>query len=359
MTNRRDFLSLTSTVFGAHALGLGPLSFAKTSGGLDVLILGGTGFIGPHEINYALEQGHRVTMFNRGKRGNAFGDQVEALIGNRDPKVDDGLKALEGRRKWDVVVDNSGYVPRHVQASVDLLRKRCGRYVYVSTVGVYDFDKGSHFTETSPLADAIDTEVISNDSYGPLKAECDLIVQKSLGEKGTIVRPGYIVGPGDHTDRFTYWVNRVNQGGDVLAPSNPDYSVSWVDARDLCPWLMELGVNDKSGIYNASGPSSPMPRRGLLWGLRSVTSEPARFHWPTEAFLRAAELEFPICGTGPDYSFDTQAAMNAGLRYRALCNTAVDTLAWWGQQSLERRSNPRNWLSLKKEAELINKMNLS
>ena len=359
MTNRREFLSMSAGLAASSFIGSGGTASAATKSGLDILILGGTGFIGPHQVEYALQQGHRVTTFNRGRRQALFGKKVESLIGNRDPSVDNGLKALEGKRTWDVVIDNSGYIPRHVRASVDLLKKRCDRYIYISSVSVYDFDTGNHFPEDGPLAKAMDTEEMTNDSYGALKAECDRIVQHTLGKTGTIVRPDYIVGPGDHTDRFTYWVNRVYRGGNVLAPSGRTQTVSWVDVRDLCPWLIKLGENNVPGIYNASGPSSRVTREGLMWGLRAITDQPVTFFWPTDDFLEQEKVRFSFCSVYKELSFGNRASMEAGLVYRSLADTAKSTQQWWEAQTAERRSNPRAWLDLEKEASLIAKLKQS
>ena len=354
MTNRRDFLALSTALLASHSLT--PRGFTAPSSGLKILILGGTGFIGPHQIEYALKQGHQVTIFNRGRNPSKFSEQIESLVGNRDPKVDDGLSVLQGKRIWDVVIDNSGYVPRHVQASINLLKKRCGRYIYVSSISSYDFDQGNEFAEDAPLVKKMDTEEVTGESYGALKAECDRVVIKTLDQRGTIVRPDYIVGPGDHTDRFTYWVNRVYRGGEVLAPNAPKQRVSWVDVRDLCPWLIELGAGNVSGIYNASGPSNAVSREGLLWGLRAATSAPVSFFWPSEDFLQDADVHFPICGTYKELSIGNQASIDAGLTYRSLVETATAIQNWWETQTSERRGNPQGWLSSEREAELIKKL---
>src|SRR6056297_3166453 len=177
MTTRRDFLGAAAGGLGL-GLTMGPSGLAAKP--LDILVLGGTGFIGPHQIEYALARGHRVSMFNRGSNPGAYGDRVEELIGNRDSRIDEGLAALAGDRTWDAVIDNSGYVPRHVRDSVELLGERVGRYLYVSTVAVYDFSAGSEFDVDGPLAELEDPAVerVTAETYGPLKAECDRIVQR-------------------------------------------------------------------------------------------------------------------------------------------------------------------------------------
>ena len=239
MTTRREFLGASAAILGTSAAGAG-VTIEPAGEKLDILFLGGTGFIGPHQVNYALARGHNVTVFNRGRQAGMYGDSVEELTGDRDTKVDDGLKALEGKRRWDIVIDNSGYIPRHVRDSAELFEGRCDRYIYTSTLSVYDLDKVQTVDVTSPLYAALDPDVeqVTGETYGPLKAECDRIVQQVYGDKATIVRPTYIVGPGDRTDRFTYWVERFQRGGDVLCPADPRHNIDWIDARDLCHWMI-------------------------------------------------------------------------------------------------------------------------
>ena len=345
--------ALAAPATGLHA------SVMKSPKPWRFLFLGGTGFLGPHQINHALERGHEVTMFNRGSNAGMYGDAVEELIGNRDDTVDDGLASLRGDREWDVVVDNSGYVPRHVRDSVELLKGRCGRYVYVSTVAVYDFDQGEVFSEDAPLAKLEDPSVekVTGETYGPLKAACDKIVQEALGARGTIVRPTYVVGPGDHTDRFTYWVDRVYRGGEVLAPGGPGLTAQWVDARDLCPWIVTLAEQDTTGIFNASGPATPFTREGLMWGLRAMTDRPVAFFWPSFDLLEESGFNTPMMRRGEQrVEFANAASIAAGLHYRPLADTASGTWQWWQAQSAERRANARNWSTPELEREVIDQI---
>ena len=354
MTTRREFLTITAGALAVHAAGL-RADIGKAAKPLDILFLGGTGFLGPHQINYAVERGHRVTMFNRGSNAGMYGDAVEELIGNRDNEIDDGLAVLQGDRTWDVVVDNSGYVPRHVRDSVELLKNRCHRYIYVSTVAVYDFDSGTVFPEDARLAELDDptVEKVTGKTYGPLKAECDRIVRDRLGDACTVVRPTYVVGPGDHTDRFTYWADRVYRGGKVLAPGLAENICQWVDARDLCPWIITLAENDMPGTYNASGPASTVTREGLMWGLRAMTDKPVEFFWPEVAMLEELEFNTPMMGREQSVLFVNKASIKAGLEYRSLAKTAQGTLKWWYQQTPERRTNARNWPSPELEQKII------
>jgi 2'-hydroxyisoflavone reductase len=358
MTTRREFLAVSAGALAAQAAGL-HASVMKAPKPLRILFLGGTGFLGPHQIRHALARGHEVTMFNRGSNAGMYGNEVEELIGNRDDRIDDGLSVLRGDREWDVVVDNSGYVPRHVRDSVELLKDRCRRYIYVSTVAVYDFDAGEQFAESAPLAQLEDpaVEEVTGETYGPLKAACDRIVQDALGERGTIVRPTYVVGPGDHTDRFTYWVDRVYRGGEILAPGGPGLTVQWIDARDLCPWIVALAEQDRPGIYNAAGPATPFTRDGLMWGLRSMTDRPVTFFWPSWTLLEESGFNTPMMRSGERrVEFLNAASIEAGLRYRPLADTASGTWEWWQAQSAERRANARNWPSPEQERELIERI---
>jgi len=355
MTDRRDFIRIAAGSAGAlglYASTLSAMPRRPASRKLNILILGGTGFIGPHQVNGALERGHDVTIFNRGRRAGIYGGRVEELIGNRDPDVDDGLTVLEGSREWDVVIDNSGYVPRHVRASAELLKGRCRRYLYISTVAVYDFESATDdFVEAGPLALLADktVEEVTGETYGPLKAECDRIVREVLGDTVTVVRPAYILGPGDTTDRFTYWVERITRGGDVLGPSQRELSVQGVDVRDLTDFVLHLVEHDMGGSFNAAGP--PYPREGMLWAIRGTTSEPVRFHWATPELIEELELSMPMMDWGRDrpVSFRNEASIEAGMSYRSLADTVVDTHAWWTAQPAERRDNPRRWMSSEQE----------
>lgn len=201
------------------------------------------------------------------------------------------------------------------------------------------------------------------ETYGPLKAECDRIAREVLGSTCTVVRPSYIVGPGDTTDRFTYWVDRIHRGGDVLAPSQHDAIIQWVDARDLCPWVVELVERDAPGVFNAAGPASEVTREGLMWGLRATTAAPVRFHWPDDALLDSMEISPPMLSTGSrnltgtgSVVFGNAASMRAGLDYRPLSESALATLEWWRSQPVERRAEPRGWISTDKETAAIAKL---
>ncbi|MBK7642594.1 MAG: NAD-dependent epimerase/dehydratase family protein [Planctomycetes bacterium] len=361
MPTRREILQWAAALATLPALGRAQTPAERAKKPLDILFLGGTGFLGPHQVEYALARGHRVTLFNRGKTApNLYGERAEVLLGDRDSKTAPGLAALEGTRRWDVVIDNSGYIPRHVHDSVELLKARCGRYIYVSTVAVYDPAKGTKFDETSALRPAPEpaTEKVTGASYGPLKAECDRIVHAALGAKATIVRPTYIVGPGDETDRFTYWVERMARGGEVLGPPNPAAELQWIDARDLCPWIVDLAERDLSGIFNAAGPSTAVTWEKVLTELAKGSAQPASVKWSTNAALDKTGIQLPLVrqpffGGADSLHFDSSAALVAGLRFRSLEDTAAATRAWWSQEPQEHRAKPKGWPSAAQEQETL------
>jgi 2'-hydroxyisoflavone reductase len=356
MTNRREFIG-AAAILGA-AMAAQPIASAQAGRKLSILFLGGTGFIGPHQINYALSRGHSVTTFNRGSNRGLYGDRVEELIGNRDANVDDGLKALEGDRTWDVVVDNSGYVPRHVRDSANLLKGRTGRYIYISTTAVYDFDKTPSVTHESPLhASFPQTEQVTGETYGPLKAECDLIVQDILGSAATLVRPCVIVGPGDRTDRFTYWVERFHRGGDIVCPADPAREAAWIDARDLSHWLIRLAEADTPGIFNAAGPATPMNHEQVMYGMRAFTASPVRLFWPDRELLQSMNFNSPWVWQGAtSRHIDAAASVAAGLTYRSLAETVGDTHEWWQSQPDERRANARGWPTAEQERAVLERL---
>jgi 2'-hydroxyisoflavone reductase len=358
MTTRRDVLGWGAAILGG--LGASRLALAaegRADKARDILILGGTGFLGPQQVEYALARGHRVTIFNRGKSApGLFGDRVEILLGNRDTKIEPGLAALAGTRRWDVVIDNSGYVPRHVRDSVALLEGRVGRYVYVSTIAVYDLASGGRFDEQSPLvpAPSPDTETVDGKTYGPLKAECDRIVRAAFGNRATVVRPTYIVGPGDDTDRFTYWVERVSSGGEVLGPPDPKREFQWIDVRDLCPWVVDLAEQDRPGVFNAAGPATPMNWEQVLQELARNAAQPVTVRWPTPAMLEAAKIRLPFGSTlRPSFHVASEAAQAAGLRFRSLADSAAATLAWWNSLPPERRANAEGWPTREQEQQVL------
>lgn len=357
MTTRREFLGAGAALLAAPSL-RGLPARAPADEPLEILFLGGTGFIGPHQIEFALERGHKVTMFNRGRRAGLYAGQVEELVGDRDASSGDGLQALEGDRKWDVVIDNSGYVPRHVRDSAELLKDRCGRYLYVSTVAVYDYDQTEDGVcdHNGPLYAALEpaTEEVTGATYGPLKAECDRIVRQVYGERATVVRPCYIVGPGDSTNRFTYWIERFHRGGDIVCPAGPGNEVQWIDVRDLCHWLVRLAEGDVPGTFNATGPASAVTNEQLVWALRSFTAAPIQLHWPSAELLDELDYTTPMFDPARgDRHADASASWAAGLSYRPLAETVRDTHIWWLSEPAERRADPPRWPTAEQEQAVL------
>ena len=358
MPNRREFLGGGAALLAASASGADSM-LQQADKPLEILFLGGTGFIGPAQINYALDRGHKVTMFNRGRRAGMYGGRVEEIIGNRDTTIDAGLTTLEGDRTWDVIVDNSGYVPRHVRDSIELLKDRCKRYIYISTVAVYDFDTTEVITIDSKMREAPDpaTEEVNGSTYGPLKAECDRIAQQLLGDKLTCVRPTYIIGPGDTTDRFTYWVDRFSRGGDIVCPSTPDVGAQWIDVYDLCHWIISLAENDTPGIFNGVAPASPVTREEVMHGIKACFSAGSRLHWPSSELLVDMQYPTPMFpNPAIARTMDASHAVAAGLTYRPLADTVRNIHEWWSNAPAERRANPRRWPSPEQERAVLERM---
>src|SRR4051812_22786882 len=229
-----------------------------------ILILGGSGLTGPHQVRYALQRGHQVTLFNRGRTGLPEDLRgVEHLHGDR---AAGDLEALRGR-DWDVCVDNPTSLPAWARDATQLLQGHVGHSIFISTISVYS-DVSVPPDESSPVhrydgadayAETMDTMRASGFAlYGPLKAQCEREVHERFGKACTIIRPGLIVGPGDQTDRFTYWPVRVRRGGEVLAPGSPQDPVQIIDTRDLAEWTIRVAEQKASGVFNATGPHPPM-----------------------------------------------------------------------------------------------------
>ncbi|MDE2980421.1 MAG: NAD-dependent epimerase/dehydratase family protein [Gemmatimonadota bacterium] len=380
-TNRRDFLKTTAAAGGAVAAGMG--SFALTgcaaegdgpaagSQGagqpgaarpLRILILGGTGFIGPHQVEYALSRGHEVTLFNRGRTNAQLFPEVEKLIGDRESD----LTALEGR-SWDAVVDNSATnAPHWVEASANLLKDTCERYIFVSTRSVY--------ADTSRIPMTSDAPVWTHElagvepgaerlPYGLGKAVSEQIVRDIFGQDRTLVfRPGLIIGPGDPTDRFTYWPVRIHRGGEVLAPGDGTDPVQIIDVRDFGDWLVRMAEAGESGTYNVVGPRTPRPMAELLYGIRAVTTAETTFTWVDTDFAINAGLrpygEMPVWRPARDGAegfarFDLTPEVEKGLTFRSLADTTAATLEFHFSRTPERQAELRAGITAEQEAEVL------
>ena len=316
-----------------------------------LLVLGGTVFLGRHVVAEALAGGVEVTIFTRGRTNPELFAEAEHLTGDRDG----GLEALRGRQ-WDGVVDTSGYVPRIVEQSGELLRDAVGRYVFVSSISAYaDFSRAyDEEAPTAELADPADEDVV--ESYGPLKAACERVIDGIYGGRATQVRAGLIVGPHDPTDRFTYWCERVAEGGEVLAPGRPDQPVQFVDVRDLACFLIDLAADGVGGPLNATGPAEPLSLGELLARMSSLVDRPSEFSWVASDLLVSAGVEpwteLPLWLPGQEWAGLMAArigrAQAAGLRFRPLEQTVADTLAW-ASGDRERRAT----LTRVRERELL------
>jgi len=365
-TTRRTFIKLSAAAGGAFGLGIRSTRlFGETSvKPLRILILGGTGFTGPYQVRYALSRGHKVTTFNRGKtHPGELPSEVEQLIGDRNGKLD----ALKGR-KWDVAIDNPTTLPAWVRDAAEILKGNVERYVFISTISVYaDTSKG--VDETAPLAkydgpdpykETLEAMKASGyKTYGPLKALSEKEAEKWFPGKTLIIRPGLIVGPGDETDRFTYWPVRIDRGGEVLAPGNPSDPVQFIDARDLAEWTIRMAENRDTGIYNATGPAKPLGIGEMLDQTKSALNSDAKFTWVPAEFLQQQKVEawsdMPVWA-GDELGLartNISRALAKGLTFRSLAETARDTLAWFKSQSQDRQSKLRAGLTPEREAEVL------
>jgi len=301
---------------------------------MKILILGGTVFLGRHLVDAALARGHEVTLFNRGQHNPELYPQVEKLRGDRDGN----LAALEGRR-WDAVIDPSGYVPRLVRASAELLAEHVGHYTFISSLSVYDDTRSPGFDESTALAameDPASEDVQQN--YGALKVLCEQAAERAMPGRTLSIRAGLIVGPHDPTDRFTYWPHRVAQGGDVLAPGRAERFIQFIDARDLAEWNIRMVESGGVGIYNATGRHDVTTMSDLLQTCKNVSNSDARFVWMPDAFLVEQEagawMELPLWIPESQEEMagflraSSAKAIRDGLTFRPLTDTVRDTLTW-------------------------------
>ncbi|HKJ17852.1 MAG TPA: NAD-dependent epimerase/dehydratase family protein [Xanthomonadales bacterium] len=363
---RRDFLSgviATSALLGGPKALLAGQSGAAGSG-LKILVLGGTGFIGPPTVQYALERGHSVTIFTRGRSKSEF-PGVEHLVGDRN----DDLSALEGRQ-WDVVLDNNARDYRWVQKSTRALKDSVQHYVFISSISVYAGEiswymyldepyDGSPIDINSPLAQPPDDFEMGQElDYGSTKALSEKIIEDAFPGRSTIVRPGFIVGPGDPSDRFTYWPARIARGGEVLVPGDGNDQVQIIDVRDLMQFTVQLAENSTYGIFNGVGPASKLTMAEMVYGVRAVTNSAVKFTWVPSRFLRDNEVQpytdMPIWVPGePRSAVDNSHAIAAGLTFRPLAEIASDTLAWHENRPTEEQDNLKIGISREREAEVL------
>jgi 2'-hydroxyisoflavone reductase len=380
-TNRRNFLKLSALAGGGIGLGLIPaasdLIAAGTEAGaligkavkpLRILILGGTGFTGPFQVSYALSRGHKVTVFNRGKtHPGDLPKEAEQLLGDRNGQLD----ALKGRQ-WDVVIDIPTTLPVWVRDAAQVLQGNVGRYVFISTISVYSDNSKPGMDETGPLAkyegaDAMketrETLVASKFAlYGPLKVRSEQEAEKWFPGKSLIIRPGLIVGPGDESDRFTYWPVRLDRGGEVMAPGASSDPVQFIDARDLAEWTIRMVEQGATGTFNATGPKSKLTMSEMLEGIKKTTTSASSFTWVDADFLASQKVSpwsdmpvwVPPRGDSAGFAvISIKRALDKGLTFRTVPDTARATLDWFKKQTPERQAKLRAGITAERETEVL------
>ena len=368
-TTRRRLIATTGALAASGLLG-SQNALAAPVKPLNILILGGTGFTGPHQVAYALSRGHKVTVFNRGRQGNPWPGKVEELLGDRNTG---DLKALEGRT-WDVCIDNPTTLPFWVRDAGKVLSGHVGQYIFISTISVFASDATPGQDETGALAPYKGADAMAETQkslaadmglYGPLKALSEAEARRQFGAETTIIRPGLIVGPGDETDRFTYWPVRLARGGQVLAPGDGSDPVQFIDARDLAEWTIRMAESRGFGTFNATGPAHALTMKAMLRGIAEGVHSDAHLTWAPTAFLDANKVnawsDMPVWvpGQGDTAGFARRSiarALAAGLTFRPLPVTAADTLTWFKAQPPERQSKLRAGLTPDREAELLAKL---
>ncbi|MCB9845122.1 MAG: NAD-dependent epimerase/dehydratase family protein [Phycisphaeraceae bacterium] len=372
--SRRDFLAAAGAAGMAGAFG--PAFAARRTQparSLRILILGGTGFLGPHVVEYAVSRGHTLTLFNRGRTNPQLFPDLEKLYGNRDPErpADPeeegspiGLTQLEGR-EFDAVVDTSSYVPRHTEASVELLAPNIKHYHMVSTISVYADHSTVGADETAPVGTLIDetVEQVTGQTYGPLKALCEQAAERAMPGRVSITRPGLICGPGDPTGRFTYWPMRMHRGGEVLCPGDGQDVTQWIDVRDLSRFIITLIERQTTGIFNSTGPAEPELMRVFVEACREGVGSDATLTWVETPFLREHDVQpfghLPLWvprdeeGAQGFFTYSVKRAIAAGLTLSPLRMLAKDTVDWALSLPPERSALSRATLQPDREAEIL------
>jgi len=353
--NRREAIKLSAAAAAMMMSGWARAAVTP----LRVLIFGGTGFIGPHFVEVLRARGHKLTLFNRGKRNPQLFPDVETLLGDRNGQVD----ALKGR-DWDVVIDDSGYLPKHVKLTTDILKGHAAHYIFVSSISAYADLTPPGIDEDYKLATLADPtiEQVTDTTYGALKAACEKTVEQAFGNNSAVVRPTYIVGPGDTSDRFTYWPVRTARGGEMLAPGSPTDPIQFIDVRDLADFMRLCVENRIGGSYNACNPPGAVTIGDLLETAKRVSGATTKIVWAPADFLgknKALEgNEVPIWApTEGELAGATLVssarAVAKGLRFRPVETTVRDTLAWHAKRPPEQRQKLRAGFTPERETELI------
>ena len=327
-----------------------------------ILILGGTGFLGPAIVEAARARGHTLTLFNRGRTRPGLFPDIEKRQGDRDPLKGEGLKSLE-TGEWDAVIDDSGFYPRMVGASARLLAPRVKHYLYLSSISAYREPSPINGDETAPLAVLADPTVEemgkSFENYGGLKAACEAAAEAALPGRTTVVRPGFIVGPDDPSGRFTYWPVRFDKGGEIAVPGAPTDPLQLIDVRDLAAWLVLLVEQGTMGRFNALGPEQPMTWGRVVQACQKATSTAGTVTWiPGEFVARQEDLSFPIWApylgdTKGFHTWQNRRAVQAGLKFRPVEQTVADTLAWYQGQLKEEQGRVKLAFTAEQEAEML------
>ncbi len=395
MTTRRNFLKWSAAAGGAlglrsiesqqyaDAATLSALSVSRdvsrAQKPLDILILGGTGFTGPEQVEYAIARGHRVTLFNRGKTRPGFfkGKVAAELIGD----LNSDTSALAGK-KFDVVIDNPTTLPSWVRNAAKQLAGNTKHYIFISTTSVYADQSQIGINESSPTVpmpagldpyqpDQRNERQLAASSnpanYGAFKVRAEQEVLAQYPGISTIIRPCLIVGPLDRTDRYTYWVARIDKGGDVLAPDSPNDPCQYIDSRDLAEWTIRMAEAREFGTYNAIGPDKPLTIAEMLYGIKAVTTAGAQFTWVPWEFLKAQGIrpwsqmpvwQPPVGATAGYQRRSATKAIAKGLTFRPVAVTAKDTLDWHrtrpeAEREAVLQGKASNGLAMSREAEVL------
>lgn len=323
---------------------------------MKLLIIGGTRFLGRALVDTAVARGHTVTLFNRGKSNPDLYANVEMIVGDRDG----GLGGLQGQT-WDAVIDTCGYVPRLVCDAAELLKDAVDHYTFISSISVYADFNMEGMDESAPLATLADESVeeITGETYGGLKVLCENVADEVMNGRTLHVRSGFIVGPNDFTDRFSYYPHRIAQGGEVLLPQGPDWPIQFIDASDIARWVILATEQKLTGPYNITGPATQLTFGELVQTCKDVSGSDATFTYASEAFMRENELEgvFPLwAGSAMPglHTANCQKALDAGLTFRPLADTIRDTLDYLN--SLPADHVWRVGLALERERELLDQL---
>lgn len=379
MSTRRRFLGNIAAAGGALALqGITNLPIqaepvTRVSKPLRILILGGTGFVGPHLVHVAVQRGHHVAMLNRGRREPTVFEadfaKVQAFEGDRATPT--GYDALKGTT-WDVVIETSGYRHTWTQEAAQFFKASAGRYLYISSTGVYWPYHQVDLAENGRVL-LEDTPPQPQPTYGVMKALSENEVRSAFGDRGLIIRPGYIVGPGDTTDRWTYWPVRIARGGEILVPGKPTDQVQYIDVRDLSEWMIRLLEDGTGGTFNAVGPARRQTMQEFVYGVAAITSAPLSWTWiedyewlgkfplnkasdgTTSGLNGAIPWVAPLGDELGHMRIDHRKALAAGLTYRPLAVTAADTLAWRNSDAVPQplRDAPRYVLKPEQELAIL------